>query len=320
MNWQAIDRRSLNRSDWDALISGHTFFSTIQWVDICTDGLGKQAQAVFLCGFDGDHLTCALPGIVTVNWGMRSFYSLPYGTYGGIIWGRDVAPGFKNEALVHLSAYFRKARFTRVSIADYDGSLREWTHTGIKRQPAFTHLIDISGDTYRPADKKIEQHIQIGLKAEPEIAPVQTSRQVGQFYALYEATEKRHGRSRPILPRRMFDALFDHLSGNEMLYWIAIMVDGIMIGSQINFIFGDSLINWQTVSDYEMRQYKPNHLLLNNAITYAQSRGVRQINLGASPPEASGLIDFKERWGGVRREYEILSLTAPWLKMLEKWR
>jgi len=320
MNWKAIDRRSLNCSDWDSLISGQTFFSTTQWINVCAEGLSKNAQSLFLCGYEGNRLVCALPGIVTSRWGIKSFYSLPYGTYGGISWGSDTTSVCKKDALAHISAYFRTTRFSRINIADYEGSLRDWTHTGMERRQAFTHIINLSGGEFHPSDKKIEQHIQIGMKAEPEIVQISTSVEVDQFYALYEATERRHGRSQPILPRRLFDVLFDHLNGTDMLYWIAVLAEGSMIGSQINFIFGDSLINWQTVSDYDMRHLKPNHLLLNAAITFAQSCSISKINLGASPPDATGLIDFKERWGGVRRDYEIISLTSPWLKALEKWR
>lgn len=320
MDWAELDRRSLDRSDWDSLIAGHSFFSAIQWIDVCTEGLGRKAHSIFLCGYEGNRLVAALPAILTRRWGVRSFYSLPYGTYGGVFWSAGAPIDSKGTALAHLSAHFRKARYARVVIADYDNSLCDWIHNGIERRPAFTHIIDLSRGEYHPPDKKIEQHIQIGLKAEPEIVPLHTASQVGEFYALYSATEARHGRAKPILPRRLFDVLFERLIGTDMLYWIGLYAAGRMIGSQINLIFGDSLINWQTVSDHDMRHFKPNHLLLMNAITYARSRGLAQVNLGASPPEAEGLIDFKERWGGVRRNYDIISLRSSGMKMLERWR
>ncbi len=101
---------------------------------------------------------------------------------------------------------------------------------------------------------------------------------------------------------------------------IAIEIDGAMAASQINLIWGDTLFNWQVVSDLGFRQVKPTYLLHDAMIAYAQNQKLRKINLGASPPEAEGLIEYKERWGGTEIGYDIMT-SSSWLwRIWETWR
>ncbi len=75
------------------------------------------------------------------------------------------------------------------------------------------------------------------------------------------------------------------------------------------------MFNWQTVWNYEYRHLKPNHVLLSDSIRMAVEKGIRTINLGSSPPDAHSLIDHKERWGGVRFEYDSY-LSDSWFRRL----
>jgi lipid II:glycine glycyltransferase (peptidoglycan interpeptide bridge formation enzyme) len=103
-----------------------------------------------------------------------------------------------------------------------------------------------------------------------------------------------------------------------MLYWNSLLEDSRMVGSCINFIHGDTLFNWQNVSDYSKRYLRPNHVLIADAIEYAIERGIKKINLGASPPYAHSLIDFKKRWGGERVNYDSYFSSSWLLRLLRR--
>ncbi len=47
-----------------------------------------------------------------------------------------------------------------------------------------------------------------------------------------------------------------------------------------------------------------------DAIRKAKLSGAGRVNLGASPPHATGLIEYKESWGARKIEYDILSCRS----------
>jgi len=175
----------------------------------------------------------------------------------------------------------------------------------------------MNGDgAHTPPDKKLNGHIRSGQRAETEIVQIRGDEMIRKFYRLYSLTEKRHGAARPLYRKRFFLALLDRLGESPRLYWNALREEGRLVGSCINFIHGKTLFNWQTVSDYESRHLKPNHVLLADAIERGAELGVSRVNLGASPEHAHGLIDYKERWGGERVEYACYTSASPLRKML----
>jgi CelD/BcsL family acetyltransferase involved in cellulose biosynthesis len=76
---------------------------------------------------------------------------------------------------------------------------------------------------------------------------------------------------------------------------------GIPIGGSLHFTFRGSAINWLTVSDERKWDLRPNHFLIARVMRDLCAAGFREYNLGGSPPEAEGLIKFKEAWGAERR-------------------
>ncbi len=73
---------------------------------------------------------------------------------------------------------------------------------------------------------------------------------------------------------------------------------------------------WMAVSDTDKRAYRCDYRLLNDAIIEGGNRGILSLNLGASPDDAEGLIFFKERWGGQKYKYSILSTKSGLRKFL----
>jgi CelD/BcsL family acetyltransferase involved in cellulose biosynthesis len=129
-------------------------------------------------------------------------------------------------------------------------------------------------------------------------------------------TAARHDGKGPHRDKKFFEILFKRLHDSDKLYWTGLVAEGALVGSQIHFIHGDTLFNWQTVSDYEKRQYKPSQLLMHDAIERAADLGLKSVNLGASPPDAGGLIRYKERWQGTRIDYYIYSSLSRIRKLL----
>jgi len=320
MEVRVVDRRSLDEAEWDRLARFGSFFHTTTWADVCAEGLaagrrGAALKARFLCGYEGDRLIAGMPGIVTRRFGLSSFDSMPNDTYGGPLFDDKLPDAERRVFLDAVADYFRSRRYSRVSITDFAGALSGWDGLNAERFRSFTHVIaGDSLDDYKPSDG-LMRDIGDAEKAESRVIQIRTSQNVEAFYRLYRMTETRHGSRRPRYRPGFFQALSRIMADTDQLYWTGVIVNGKMIGSHINFLHGGMLINWQAASDYEKRRYRPNQLLLYDAIRYARLRDIRIINMGASPPEGRGLIRYKERWGADRIEYDVL-LRRSWFRKL----
>jgi hypothetical protein len=311
MDCKEFDYQSLDKPAWEKLSSHGSFFHTHSWMRICIEGLSPGVDGVFLCGYENGRLAAGMPAIVTNHFGFRSFYSMPFGTYGEAVFAPGLEHGERESFYRFLIDFLNKNRFSRIVITDFDGSLAGIDNSLLRRERCFTHIISLNGnEEHNPPDKKVNGHIRAGQRAETEICRLTDTEQLEAFYALYELTEGRHGRRHPLYRKQFFESVLRHLGDTDTLYWNCLMFEGKMIGSCINFIFNGSLFNWQTVSDYNNRRLKPNHVLLADAIQRGVETGVKEINLGASPHDAQGLIDYKERWGGVRFDYECYSYNS----------
>jgi hypothetical protein len=305
MNLHIQTREGIDKSAWDDLAGQYSFFQTIAWVDICLRGI-TGSEALFLIIDYNGRPVAGMPGLITGNFGSTSFLSMPYDTYGGIAFHELVDDRARAVWQEELLNYCSLRRFGKTIIVDFSSEMTDMASAGFSRQLAFTHIIDLRGvSQYSPPDKKIAGHLRKGERSGLRIERITTSACLSDFYEIYAKTERRHGRKRPRHPKRFFAAIFDVLGGSSQLLWLAALHEETMIGAQINFVQGGTLFNWQTVSDFDYRSMKPNHILLKHAIDFALEHNIDEVNLGASPAEAEGLIDYKERWGGQKREYGI---------------
>jgi len=251
-------------------------------------------------------LVAGLPAVITSQSGIKSFLSLPYGAYGSALFKSNIDEKSKKELWDYFTNYLNDNSFSFIELVDYDGLLANIDLPRFEKVNCFTHIIELgNAESYKPARDRVERHIRSGLKKQVDINQIDDVGLIEKFYNLYEQTEKRHGRSKPMYGKKFFQVLFDRLSISTALYWLAAYHEGQMIGSQINFIHGDALYYWQGVMDFEKREMKQAYLLMHNSINHAIGLDLRWVNLGASPPDAEGLIDYKESWGAVRRDYSI---------------
>ena len=66
---------------------------------------------------------------------------------------------------------------------------------------------------------------------------------------------------------------------------------------------GDMVINWQVFFDKQFSFLKPNQYMLYYAARYHAEKGIRFLNLGASPEGAESLDSYKKKWGGNEHRY-----------------
>lgn len=318
MNIRIENLQTVDRIKWAKLVEAGSFFQSYDWVDICATGL--DGEAVFICSYEREKLIAGFPGIIVKRYGFRSFLSMPFDTYGGVLFSGEFPNDEKENIAAELLSHIRSQNYSAVIITDRKRILRNGVPASAIRT-AFTQMVDLGDEPeLEPPDKKIMGHIRSGQRLDSQIVDIETDEQVRQFYGLYCETARRHGDKSPRLSLTFFETVFNKLSGSDKMIFIAVMVDQNMVGARLAFIDNKNLINWHMVSDYDSRQYKANHLLMYETMTRAIKRGVRYVNLGASPEDAVGLIDFKKRWGGVQEEYDIITFKSGIRTVIDRWR
>ncbi|MFH1698970.1 MAG: GNAT family N-acetyltransferase [Candidatus Zixiibacteriota bacterium] len=314
MEIRIIDRRYIDESSWENLARRGSFYHTLPWVDICEKGI--PGRGIFVCGYENDSLMCGLPAIISRRMGAKSFYSMPNGAYGAVLWSEEILRDQKDEFAKGLTDYFADSSFSQAIIVDYANSIGFWHNRHFFSKSVSTHILDLgSKDEYSPP-KKVLSEIKIGEEAGGDIIRINNDQWLDDYYALYLRNELRHGRTRPLYEKRFYKAIMGKLHDSDNLYWNGLIVKDRLVGSQIHFINNKTQYYWQAVSDFDKRNYRPDYRLLYNAIKSNRNRGVLSVNLGASPVDAEGLIYFKERWGGREFKYPILTSKSKLRKLL----
>ncbi|MEE9442787.1 MAG: GNAT family N-acetyltransferase [candidate division Zixibacteria bacterium] len=309
-----IDRRYLDEPSWENLARRGSFYHTLQWVDICAKGI--PGRGIFVCGYENDSLLCGMPAIISRRMGAKSFYSMPNGTYGAVLWSEDILSDHREQFGRGLIDYFTENSFSQVIIVDYANSLGFWQNRRFSSESNSTHILDLRGENDFSPPKKVMTEIKIGEKARGEVIRITDDHWLEEYYALYLRNELRHGRSRPLYEKRFYEAIVEKLKDSDNLYWNGLIVKDRLIGSQIHFIHNKAQYYWQAVSDFDKRNFRPDYRLLYDAIKYNRNQGVLTVNLGASPADAEGLVFFKERWGGRKFKYPILTNKSKLRKLL----
>ncbi|NOY87993.1 MAG: GNAT family N-acetyltransferase [FCB group bacterium] len=238
------------------------------------------------------------PGIEFGSSVWRRFQAMPDGCYSRIVFSETV----NNRELLAKMIGDEIARFgyMKIFIYDFDHYFEEVSN--YKYKPCETLLVDISGRDWFPPDKKIQSEIR---KAQRENIVIQTfdpQLHFDQFMILMKQTEKRHRRS-PKYPQKFFQALAELLLNDKRLVWYWCEYDEKPVSSHINIIEGEMVINWQVYFDKSFSFLKANQYLLYHLAKEMSAKGIKYLNLGASPPDASGLKIYKSKWGGKPYHY-----------------
>lgn len=242
---------------------------------------------------DDGKIVAGIPGVEFGRGWLCRFQSMPDGLYSPLIFDQDFE-GDRSEVVQQIIASIVKYRYMRTFLYDYHSQLG---HAGdIERQLLSTHVADISSSDWQPPDKKLRSEI---AKAERESISIQSfnrERHLERFMALMQGTEKRHGRA-PKYPESFYARLAELAETDERVEWVWCEHESRPVASHIFLIESDMALHWQVFFDKLFSFLKPNQYILFNTAKKLAGRGVRYLNLGASPECASGLVAYKEKWG-----------------------
>ncbi len=297
ISFKIYSGETLNRERW-GILAEKSLMASPDFIAVWQNG---RTRPVFFTLEENGRILAGMTGMQSGGRLMPRFESMIDGLTGGVH-AVDDDPEIKLELYKRLLDHFRKNRFFRATIHD---SGAEKDPPGFISSTHLTHILDVtSPETKR--DPKIDEHIRVGQRRGAQIVSFDNSDWLLGFQELVLQTAARHGtvpRYDPIVFRR----LFDFSKRDKRVIWNAALHEGSLIGSRISFVLDDRIINWQSFSDRDHGNLKANYLMMDYIIGRARELGIYKIDLGGSPRDAEGLIDFKRRWGG--RETEVKSYT-----------
>jgi len=295
------------------VLSRDSLFSSPAFVSIWEAWGGRP---VFFLEHDNGCSVAGMAGIIMGHRLIRHFESMADGLYGGAFYAENTDESVRGAFEHNVVRYLKSRGVIRADIHHPDHTPESGLYS---RSPIGLHVIPLSGDDFKPAHPKVREHLRSAERGGAEVCRFTDAGRMDEFYGLVEQTESRHGCS-PRYPRSLFEKLFSLAAHDERIIWLAVLFEDRMIASRISLVERGQMLNWQSFFDKQYSRLRPNYLLMQDVIRFAQQRGIHEVNLGWSPPGADSLVEFKERWGGQKTEYTSYTWMSRWGKLINRLR
>jgi hypothetical protein len=258
-----------------------------------------------------DSVVAALPGVEFGIWPIKRFQAMPDGCYGRLFVDEKYVDQ-RAAIIATLGTAVCRAGYVRSYINDFYGTIET---TAMMTETISTQVVDISSPNWQPEHESLWRGIRKAEKENVAVVPFDPDCHMAGFLSLMTATEKRHRRS-PKYPPSFYTALAELTAHDERLRWSWCERDGQSVASHIYVREGDMLLYWQGYFDPVFSSLRPNQYMMFLQARECARLGVRYLNLGASPPDADSLQEYKERWGGEPRHYKCYTHQSPLGKIL----
>jgi CelD/BcsL family acetyltransferase involved in cellulose biosynthesis len=106
-------------------------------------------------------------------------------------------------------------------------------------------------------------------------------------------------------PKKLFDHVYDIMVPRGEAKFTLTWRDGRPLSGAMHLIEQGHVFNWLMPSYPEHLEHRPNEALIRSILQWAHANGCTLYNFGGSPPDASDLIRFKEKWGAKKQMYQI---------------
>jgi hypothetical protein len=276
-------------------------YQTIEWLEVFKS---LSCDIEFVEASEGT----LVPFICKGHGLLRRAYSLPYDTYGG--------PVSTNGLEVPFDEVVEALNIPSVRMVDYSKILK---NADSDVEETSTHLIDISGgyDAVAAAYTKMNQRAikqagQRGLK----IKEVEREEELAAFHRLYHRASLKH-RTRP-LPLRFFFSIFQTMVPKRIIQYYVAIYGGVVIAGNLVLYHKDQAYDWAWAYDEAYLYLRPTNALIDRAIRDAVAAGVSWFNLGSSPSNGKGIIEFKENFGAKRHPYQIITKYGRCFRVAKK--
>ena len=295
---------------WAALVEsaeGASVFHTADWAGLWTrEGGGARWEAIAYLDPNGGYAG-AIGAVVRRRAIFRSVDAMPFATYGGPIVRRgNPDASAVRRALLEAFAEWIGGRFVlRSGLSWYEG-VPEEIPEGLSFEESFTHVLPLGrpfdelADGFSPSTRRlVRQAEESGLA----IRTATSEEDLRAYYALVVETVRRRGGTPK--PYSLYQRILRDLVPAGLARYHLVSHGEEAVAGSLHLFHDGVAMNWLPVSRVSSWHLRPNNFLIASVLSSLCDAGYLEYNFGASPPDAHGLIRFKEGWGASRRRVLI---------------
>jgi hypothetical protein len=308
MQFKLLYLGELEEKKWEELVLNSvssTFYHKSSWAKVWFSSFVYFTPLFFVSLDEKGDYTSGFPFILSDKYRLKRAYSMPFGTYGGLITSENLKEENLKNIYEGIENEFKKLKIVSAEITDFFRNQNILRQFGYKSAKGYTHILDLSKYPANPVHKTKRGAIQAEKKG-VKIIPLPPIEKIKDCYELVKKRDKRYGLKKSKHPLGLYENIWN------------IFKPGRIIAFQISLLFKDTIYYWEGASEPEALHLRPNDALFKDTIQWGISKGYRYYNLGGSPKNAEGLVKFKETWGGEKKEYNIYSRKRLWYKTAEK--
>lgn len=301
--------RNFGDRDWNLLLEGALVGSPFQsqtWFKSLEKTFDYQCLYI-VASTSGGKIMAALPLMeIRQRWGICRYYSgLPMGVYGSVIEGMGCNGEIIQAILSRFLELVNSCVCVGASLVDYAGNCSTISSYASKTFNRFTHILNLErpmSEIYDGYDYSIKKNLKKAAREKIKIKDAETIGEVDAYYDMANEIVLKYKRAP--YSREFFQNIFKIMvPAGEAKFTLAFR-EGQPIAGSIQVARCGCVYNWLTASKRQMLEYRAVEAVDDAIIRWAVEQRFRVYDFGASPPEATGLIKFKEKWGCQKREYK----------------
>jgi hypothetical protein len=320
MEFKLLYLGELEEKKWEELLLGSpssTFYHKSSWAKVWFSSLVYFTPLFFVSLDEEGNYTSGFPFILSDKYRLKRAYSMPFGTYGGLISSESLRGEQTENIYEKIEDEFKKLKIVSAEVTDFFGNQNILSQFGYKTAKGYTHILDLAKDEANPVHKTKRGAIQAEKKG-VQVSPLLSTERIKECYELVKKRDKRYGLKRSKYPLGLYENIWNTFESGKELLWRTATIENRIIAFQINFLFKDTIYYWEGASELEALPLRPNDALFSDTTQWGISQGYRFLNFGGSPQGAEGLVRFKQAWGGEKRDYTIYVKKRLWYKTAEK--
>jgi len=305
-----------HKPQWDRFVETSrdaTFFHTYEWDRLLR--IGFRDETPFHSGLWLDNELAAIwPASIVPSLGGRVLSSAPHSPCGIPVLKGDLDIALLGRLVEHVLEVGRKKGLMRWQVdLPKDSTAVAFASAwgfGIQASRICTFVVD----TTRGADvlwKDMAQQARTAVrkarKCMLRVNECFDATGISKYIHMYRSTMRRHGRQG--VSSEFFDLLLPLVHRGKARLLLASVGDKAIAGI-ILFVHNQRAFYWSGASLQEAWKFRPNELLLWEAMEWASNSGIISLDLGPTPSEpTSSLGLFKRHLGGKRTD--MVRLTLP---------
>ncbi len=244
-------------------------------------------------------LLAVMPSVQFGKKPLARIQSMPDGCYGKIFY--DCEENMQDEIQKKMFSELINQGYQKIFFYDYLNNLN--LPQKYQRENKSVQIVDISREDWMPPDSKLASQIKKSKESRMSVRNFNLDTDMEMFLELVKLTAQRHSQ-KVRYPREFYIVLAELAKSDDRVIWLFAECDGRAVASHIRFIEGNSCLNWQAYSDKSFSDLFANQYLIYQLAAVLRQRGIKKMNLGASPAGAESLEKYKERWGGQEYVYD----------------